>query len=74
MVSVHGCEATCLAGNEDLMTTKRTTLELRRDGLVQARHAADLRLMAQGLTRRADQLQRGSEALLRRSERPGNLK
>jgi len=44
---------------------KKSVNDLRRDALTGARHAADLRQVALGLLKRADELQRRSVALMR---------
>jgi hypothetical protein len=50
------------------VATRKTTAELYREALVHARQAADMRLIAEGLAKRAKQLQQRSDALWRRWE------
>jgi hypothetical protein len=51
------------------VVTKNTIDERRREALLWARHAADLRQIARGIAKRADDLQRRSDALMRDWER-----
>jgi hypothetical protein len=53
------------------VTTKKTPNELRHQALLHARHAAELLQMAQGLAKRATELQRQVEMLMMRSGRTG---